>query len=137
MVPIRILLVEDPQPALPDLRSALERSGDFEVACSTSFGAGMLSLARRRPDLLVLDPYAGRGSVDGWRRAVRRYRSSHALGLLALSRRFAVRDRELLREMADLGVFSPPVTERDVRTLLEDWANSERLMAGMTVPMRR
>jgi len=130
MIPLRILLVEDALPALQDLRQVLEETGEFEISCATSSPAGMLGLARTRPDLLVLNPYAGRGSIEAWRRAVGRYRQHHPLGLLALAHRIPPRDQDSLQEMADLGIFSPGVEARRIQAILEEWADSERLLAG-------
>ena len=130
MLPLRILLVEDAPPVLQDLRAALDNSSGFEVCCATSCPAGMLTLARRQPDLLVLNPYAGRGTVEAWRRAVRRFRASRQLSVIALARRVSSRDRAGLRELADLGIYSPRTEAWRIQAVLEGWANSEKLLAG-------
>ena len=130
MIPLRVLLVEDALPVLKDLRAALEESGEFEISCATSFPAGMLVLARSRPDLLLVNPYACRSSIEEWRRGVALYRNHHSLGVLALARRVPTQDRIPLQEMADLGILPSGIEARRIQAILEEWANSERLLAG-------
>jgi DNA-binding NarL/FixJ family response regulator len=130
MIPIRILCVDDGPQTLQELKGELERSGGFEVIWATTCSAGMLSLARSRPDVLVLNPYSGRGSVEEWRRAVERYRAARPLGLVALAGRIPARDRAPLREMADLGIFASGASAERIRSLLIRWADPESLLAG-------
>jgi DNA-binding response OmpR family regulator len=130
MIPIRILLVDEGAQILQGLKGELERSESFEVTWATTCSAGMLSLARSRPDVLVLNPYAGRGSVEEWRRAVERYRGTRPLGIVALAGRIPARDRAPLRELADLGIFGSGVNAERIRSLLVRWADPESLLAG-------
>ena len=65
---------EQPQGAfsnLHDLKEELESSGGYEVISTSSPASGMLCLARYQPDVLLINPYAGRGTMEEWRRAVR------------------------------------------------------------------
>ncbi len=128
MIPIRILLVDEGPESLEGLKDELESSGSFEVTWATTCGAGMLSLARSRPDVLVLNPYAGRGSVEEWRRAVERYRSARPLGLVAVAGRIPAPDRAPLRQMADLGILGPGVSAERIRSRLVRWADPESLL---------
>ena len=87
MIPVRVLMVDEALPVLRELQRELGNSECFEVYTATSSGAGMFSLARLQPDVLVLNPCAGRGSPEEWRRALERYRMTRSLGVLLLQRR--------------------------------------------------
>jgi hypothetical protein len=129
MIPIRVLLVEDALPLLRHLKGDLEAEGGFEVFHATSQAAGMLSLARLQPDVLVLNPYAGRGSVEEWRRAIDRYRNGRCLGLLALAGKMPHHDLEVLSGLADLGLLKRPASTRRILSTLLDWMGQETILA--------
>lgn len=125
MIPIRVLLVDDALPLLRTLKQVLEASGSFEVFQATSQAAGMLGLARMQPDILVLNPTAGKGSVEEWRRAVERYRHGRSLGLIALADALAPRDAEILGALADLGILKRRSGPRRILSLLLEWSGQD------------
>ncbi len=122
MIPIRILLVEDALPVLRELRTELDEAGTFEVFTAASSAAGLLGLARTRPDVLIFHPYAGRGSVEDWRRAIARCRASRALGVLAMADKIPLREREILSGLADLGIVGRRPSARLVHKVVDVWA---------------
>jgi DNA-binding NarL/FixJ family response regulator len=126
MIPVRVLLVDESLPRLRELTEALEYSGGFEVFTAVSPAGGQLRLARLQPDLLIANPYAGRGTAQEWRRAVERYRSSRSLSVLMLADRVHEPDRSVLREMADLGVVPHHQASRVLDTILTGWARQEQ-----------
>lgn len=128
MFPIRVLLVEDALPFLRILTTALKTHG-FEVFFASSTAAGMLSLARMQPDVLVLHPQAGRGSVVEWRRAISRYREAHPLGLLLLARRIPAAEQDTLSDLADVGTLARPAAPARILTALLEWAGDEQTMS--------
>jgi len=125
MIPIRVLLVDDPGSGLRLLREGLERMGGFEVLTAASPPWGMLCLARHQPDVLIVHPHAGRGTIEEWRRAIRHFRASRPLSLLVLAGRLSQREREFLEEMADLGVIPHPADPAQIEEILADWAGTE------------
>jgi hypothetical protein len=129
MIPIRVLLVEDALPVLRRLKGDLEAEGSFEVFHATSMAAGMLSLVRVQPDVLVLNPYAGRGSVEEWRRTVERYRNGRSVGLVALAGATPARDREVLAQLADLGILRRPTSTRRILSSILNWMGQETTLA--------
>jgi DNA-binding NarL/FixJ family response regulator len=129
MIPIRILLVDDAQSDLRSLSEELEEAGGFEVITAASPVSGMLSLARHQPDVLLVNPVAGQGSVEEWRRAVEHYRSARPLGLLVLAGRISARDRETLEELADVGIMEYPLQPELIREVLAHWAGTEEFLS--------
>lgn len=125
MIPVRVLLVDESLPLLREVKEELESSGGFEVFTAVSPAAGLLGLARLQPDLLIANPYAGRGTVEEWRRAVERYRAGRSLSVLVLADRMCERDASILREIADLGVIPDRRGRRVVETILHGWAEQE------------
>ncbi len=125
MIPIRILIVEDALPILHRLRDGLEATGDFEVFTASSAPAGLLGLARLQPDVLILQPQTGRGSLEEWRRAIERYRAGRSLAVLVMSARIPSRAREILDGMADLGVVDRFPHPRLIHRLVTTWAGHE------------
>jgi DNA-binding NarL/FixJ family response regulator len=125
MIPIRILLVDDAQPGLLSLKEELEDSGGFEVITSASPASGMLSLARHQPDVLLVNPLAGQGSVEEWRRAVDHYRCARSLGVIVLAHRMTSHDREVIEELADLGIVDYPLHPELIQEILAHWAGAE------------
>jgi DNA-binding response OmpR family regulator len=125
MIPVRVLLVDESLPLLRVMKEELESSGGFEVFTAASPAAGLLGLARLQPDLLVANPYAGRGTAAEWHRAVERYRSGRSLSVLVIAERISQPDAGLLQEIADLGVVSPRKGRRLLETILTGWANQE------------
>jgi DNA-binding NarL/FixJ family response regulator len=126
MIPVRVLLVDESLPLLRGVKEELESSGGFEVFTAVSPAAGMLALARLQPDLLIANPYAGRGSAEEWRRAVERYRSGRALSVLVLADRLPEPDASVLRDIADLGVLPLRHGSRVIETILTGWACQEQ-----------
>lgn len=121
MVPVRVLLVEDVSESQTRLRNALEANG-YEVSCASSAPAGLLSLARFAPDVLVLDPLAGRGRADEWIPALERFRARRPLAVVGLARTHTAIERRALRRLADLAVVTRPVDPCRVLQALRDWA---------------
>jgi len=80
MISARILVVLDDGPKRSALARQLECLG-AEVFMSGTGSGGLLLLGRLQPDVLVLDPTAGRGRSEDWRRGVERYRSNRSLSL--------------------------------------------------------
>lgn len=126
MIPVRVLLVDESLPLLRGLKEELESSGGFEVFTAVSPAAGLLRLARLQPDLLIANPYAGRGTAEEWRRAVERYRSGRSLSVLMLADRVHEPDRSVLRDIADLGVVPHHHPSRVLDTILTGWARQEQ-----------
>lgn len=108
-----------------DLILALEDAG-CEVITTSSAGAWML-LNRIQPDLLILDPACGGGSMENWRRSVGRYRRSHALGLLVVSPSASI--RALFSSAADLGTHEGLPSPTRLQEILAGWEEE-------TEPMR-
>jgi DNA-binding NarL/FixJ family response regulator len=109
---------------LRGIREELELSEGFEVLTAGSPAAGMLTLARMRPDLLILDPFSGGGTPEEWNRTVARYRSARPLSVLVLADRLSDRDRGILETLADLGIQARHAVDRIVSTVLTGWAES-------------
>jgi DNA-binding NarL/FixJ family response regulator len=126
MIPIRVLLVDESLPLLREVKEELESSGGFEVFTAVSPAAGLLGLARLQPDLLIANPYAGRGTAEDWRRAVERYRAGRSLSVLVLANRVREPDTSVLREVADLGIVPRRPGSRVVETILTGWACREQ-----------
>jgi len=125
MVPVRVLLVQESIPVLRALQEELDGCGGFEVQTATSAAAGQLGLARLQPDILIANPWAGRGTPAEWKRAILRYRDSRPLGVLLLADRASEPDREILREIADLGVRPRTGGMRLLPAILAGWAGQE------------
>lgn len=125
MIPVRVLLVEESLPVLRGVTELLDECGGFEVYSAVSPAAGMLSLARMQPDLLILHPFAGRGTAEEWRRAVNRYRVGRALSTLVLADRISDHDRELLEEIADLGIRPRRPGPGLLEAILAGWAGED------------
>jgi hypothetical protein len=126
MIPIRVLLVDESLPLLRAIKDELESSGGFEVFTAVSPVAGLLGLARLRPDLLIANPYAGRGTAEDWRRAVERYRAGRSLSVLLLADRVREPDASVLRGIADLGIVPHRQGTRVIETILTGWAYQEQ-----------
>jgi DNA-binding NarL/FixJ family response regulator len=126
MIPVRVLLVDESLPLLRGIKEELESSGGFEVFTAVSSAAGLLGLARLQPDLLIVNPYTGRGSAEDWRRAAERYRAGRPLSVLVLANRVGARDALVLRELADLGIVPHRPGTRVVETILTGWACQEQ-----------
>jgi DNA-binding NarL/FixJ family response regulator len=126
MIPVRVLLVDESLPRLRELTEELEASGGFEVFTAVSPAGGQLRLARLQPDLLIANPYAGRGTAEEWRRAVERYRSGRPLSVLILADRVHEPDKSVLRSVADLGVVPHQQAGRVLETILSGWARREQ-----------
>jgi hypothetical protein len=125
MIPIRVLFVGDQLPRSRDLLGDLEASGGYEVHVALPPGAGLLALARLQPDILILNPSAGRGTPEEWRRTIERFRSRHPLGLLVLPGRSHERARQVLGDLADLGVHSSRTSPEKIRSLLDSWSGTD------------
>jgi hypothetical protein len=121
MVPIRILLVEDMLRLARDLARDLEEVGSFEVHTASSMAAGLLTLARLRPDILIVYPYAGRGTPEEWSCTVERFRANRPLSLLVLSGAHPERETEVLGGLADLGMVPRHAGSEQILALLERW----------------
>jgi DNA-binding response OmpR family regulator len=126
MIPVRVLLVDESLPLLRAVKEELESSGGFEVHTAVSPAAGLLGLARLRPDLLIVNPYAGRGTAEDWRRAVERYRAGRALSVLLLADGVREPDASVLRGIADLGIVAHHRGTGVVETVLTGWACQEQ-----------
>jgi DNA-binding NarL/FixJ family response regulator len=126
MIPVRVLLVDESLPLLREVKEELESSGGFEVFTAVSPAAGMLALARLQPDLLIANPYAGRGTAEEWRRAVDRFRSGRPLSVLVLADRLPEPDASVLRDIADLGVVAHRQGSQVIETVLTGWACQEQ-----------
>ena len=126
MIPVRVLLVDESLPLLREVKEELESSGGFEVFTAVSPVAGLLGLARLQPDLLIANPYAGRGTAEDWRRAVERYRAGRSLSVLVLANRVREPDASVLREVADLGIVPHRPGSRVVEAILTGWACQEQ-----------
>lgn len=129
MIPVRVLLVEESLPVVRAVKELFEECGGFEVHTVLSPAAGMLSLARMQPDLLILNPYAGRGTPEEWRRALDRYRLGRAISTLVLADRMSEHDREVLDEVADLGIRPRRPGPWMLETILSGWADEETSMS--------
>jgi DNA-binding response OmpR family regulator len=103
MIPVRVLVVADSRSRLRGLMREIETSEGFEAVAAASPAAGMLALARTQPDLMIVDPFAGGGTAEEWRRAIAHYRAARPLGVAVLAARPSERDRVLLEPLADLG----------------------------------
>jgi DNA-binding response OmpR family regulator len=124
MIPVRVLVVEDSRPLLRSICEELEAADGFEVITAGSPAAGMLTLARLQPDLLILDPFAGGGTPEEWNRTVARYRNARPLSVLVLADRLSDRDRGILETLADLGIQARYAISRITEAVLTAWAES-------------
>jgi DNA-binding response OmpR family regulator len=126
MIPVRVLLVDESLPLLRAVKEELESSGGFEVFTAVSTAAGLLGLARLQPDLLIANPYAGRGTAEDWRRSVERYRAGRSLSVLVLANRVHEPDATVLRDVADLGIVPDRPGVRVIEAILAGWACQEQ-----------
>ena len=124
MRPIRVLLVDEPHPASLTVQRELETVG-FDVHVASTPVAGMLSLARVKPDLLMVNPHAGHGTSAEWQRAIQRYRVSHSLAVLVIAVQLPPKERKTLAEVADLGVVDRPSCPGCVLQILAAWRGQE------------
>jgi CheY-like chemotaxis protein len=128
MIPIRVLVVDDDQVTTRRIRDALETTGSFEVATAMSPQAGMLVLGRLQPDIMIVHPHTGRGTVAEWARAIARYRCTRSLGVIALTRNPTAAESAALADWADLGVIEHPPRAAAIGDILASWAEPEELL---------
>jgi hypothetical protein len=89
----------------------------------------MLSLARHQPDVLMINPSAGRGTMEEWRRTIEHYRATRPLGLIVLAHRLSPRDLETAGDLADLGVITHPFEPELIREILARWSGAEEILS--------
>jgi len=127
MIPIRVLVVDDDLQVARRIREALDLTGSFEVATALSSQAGMLVLGRFQPDVMIVHPHQGRGTVTEWARAISRYRCARSLAVIALTHHRMPAEATSIGEWADLGVLEHPPSPAAVCDLLLQWAEPEEL----------
>ena len=126
MPPTRILLVDEEHPLSRTVQRELVTVGyQVHVAC-TPVG-GMLSLARLRPDVLIVNPQAGHGTSAEWERAIEHYRVSRSLSVLVIAVRLPPKERKALSSVADLGVMDRPSCPGGILRILTLWNQRARL----------
>jgi hypothetical protein len=128
MIPIRILLVEDAHPVGKDLERDLASYGNFDLQIAFSAAAGMLLLARLQPDVLVLNPHAGRGSPEEWRRTIECFRHNRPLAVLVLTGTMSRREGEGLSSVADIGLIPRRCGSAGIRSALERWLGTDEIL---------
>jgi hypothetical protein len=120
MPPIRILVVGR-APTLAAFARTLE-TGATEVFTAVAASGAWLNLGRLHPDLLVLDPGAGDGRPEEWKRAIESYRRSRPLGVLLVGSQALAAIPRSLRELADLGICGPdPHPQAVLQWIREAW----------------